>query len=154
LMSVPGLIATNARSIPSDVPYLSVDETRRAQVAKDLAPTPAGLRKVGIAWAGARNNAMDRRRSCALATLKPLLEVRGVRWFSLQLDAEEEVASLPDDLRPALIDARNDLDGTSALVAELDLVVTVDTSIAHLAGALGRPAWVMLPFAPDWRWGL
>ena len=77
----------------------------------------------------------------------------GVAWFSLSKDdGEDQVVAVPEASRLVALDARRDFDGTAALVAELDLVVTVDTSIAHLAGALARPTFVMLPFHADWRW--
>ena len=76
-----------------------------------------------------------------------------MRWFSLARgDGEDQLARVPQALVLERLDARNDFDGTAALLAELDLVVTVDTSIGHLAGALARPTFVMLPFAADWRW--
>src|SRR5438046_2172039 len=112
-------------------------------------------RKVGIAWAGARHNTNDRRRSCPLALLASLFEIREVAWFSLQKgDGEEEIAAVPNAKRLVCLDARNDFDRTATLATALDLVISVDTSIAHLAGALARPTWILLPFAPDWRWQL
>jgi len=89
----------------------------------------------------------DRHRSMALETLEPLLEVRGVRLFSLQVDRGEphdRIIDLTADIR--------DFADSAALIANLDLVITVDTAAAHLAGALGRPAWILLPYNPDWRW--
>jgi len=110
---------------------------------------------VGLAWAGSRAHGNDRRRSCPLAALAPLLEMRAVAWFSLQKDdGEDQIAGVPAAQRLVLLDARRDFERKAALVAALDLVISVDTSIAHLAGALARPLWVLLPFAPDWRWQL
>jgi ADP-heptose:LPS heptosyltransferase len=83
----------------------------------------------------------------------PLFALPGVSWFSLSKDdGEEQIAGVPEAARLVLLDARRELDGAAALVAELDLVVSVDTSIAHLAGALARPTFVLLPFHADWRW--
>jgi ADP-heptose:LPS heptosyltransferase len=113
----------------------------------------AGRRKVGLAWAGNRAHSNDRRRSIPLAALTPLLDAPGVAWFSLQPiadDAETERLAAARGL--VRLPVRQEFEGTAALVAELDLIVTVDTSIAHLAGGLAMPTWVMLPFAPDWRW--
>ena len=88
-----------------------------------------------------------------LAALAPLLAIPDVSWFSLAKDdGEDQIAAVPEAARLVSLDARREFDGTAALVAELDLVVTVDTSIAHLAGALARPAYVLLPFHADWRW--
>jgi ADP-heptose:LPS heptosyltransferase len=110
---------------------------------------------VCLAWRGSRHHANDRRRSIALSALVPLFSVPGTAWFSLQREEDEqEVDGLP--AAPALVrlPERNDFDGLAALMTELDLVVSVDTSLAHLAGALARPTWLLLPFAPDWRWQL
>jgi tetratricopeptide (TPR) repeat protein len=152
LLSVPGMLGVDATSIPNDVPYLTSDRHRRSLIAGELARHAASSLKVGLAWVGARNNSNDRRRSCPLAALVPLLDLPGVRWFSLQKGAETEIAAVPAARALTLLEARNDFDGTAALVAELDLIVTVDTSIAHLAGALARATWILLPFATDWRW--
>jgi ADP-heptose:LPS heptosyltransferase len=107
---------------------------------------------VGIVWAGsARPNP---RRSCPLAALAPLFTLEGVSWYSLQVgDRAAELAREPaaagiHNLAPAL----QDFADTAGAIAQLDLVVTIDTSVAHLAGALGTDVWVMLMAAPDWRW--
>ncbi len=97
----------------------------------------------------------DRRRSIPLAALAPPLDVPGIAWFSLQHGAAaNEVAAVRAARALAPLQPASDFDDTAALVAELDLVITVDTSIAHLAGALAIPTWLMLPFAADWRWGV
>jgi ADP-heptose:LPS heptosyltransferase len=105
--------------------------------------------KVGLVWKGNPRFENDAARSLpGLATLAPLLGVPGVRWFSLQKE-EGEPAEGVTDLAPAI----GDFADTAALVAGLDLVITVDTACAHLAGALGIPCWVLLPaWMPDWRW--
>jgi hypothetical protein len=124
-------------------------DAMRAVFAKD----PARLH-VGLSWAGNPIQANNRRRSCPLAALAPLLMREGVAWYSLQrVDGEEQIPAVPSASRLRLLDERNDFDGKAALMGALDLVITVCTSNAHLAGALGRPAWVMLAYAPDWRWG-
>jgi hypothetical protein len=112
-----------------------------------------GRLKVGLAWAGNREHPNDRNRSCPLGVLDALFELPGIAWFSLQQGAaSEDIAIVGGAQRLVPLSADTTLADTAALIAELDLVITVDTSIAHLAGALGRPAWVLLPFAPDWRW--
>ena len=109
--------------------------------------------RVGIAWAGNPRHPNDRRRSAPLAALAPLFGARGVTWFSLQQDDVGVARSdLAEAARLVEVDARRDFEGMAALVAELDLVVSVDTSIAHLSGALGRPTFVLLPYSADWRW--
>jgi hypothetical protein len=153
LLSVAAVLGIDASNIPADVPYISVDGAHLRAVANEVASLAGRKRKVGIAWAGARHNANDRRRSCPLALLSSLFEIGDVAWFSLQKgDGEEEIAGLPSAERLLRLDARNDFDRTAALAAAMDLIISVDTSIAHLAGALARPTWILLPFAPDWRW--
>jgi ADP-heptose:LPS heptosyltransferase len=125
-----------------------------AEVAAALVPYADRL-KVGLAWAGSRSHANDRRRSIALAALAPLLTVPGVAWFSLQQgETVADVARVPAAKALIPLPATYTFDDTAALVAELDVVISVDTSLAHLAGALAKPVWIMLPFAPDWRWQL
>jgi Flp pilus assembly protein TadD len=152
LLSLAGVLAVDARSIPAHVPYLSASPRRRDGVAADLANHTDSLR-VGIAWAGNPRHPNDRRRSAPLSALAPLLGARGVTWFSLQQDDVGMAGSgLAEGAKLVEVDTRRDFDGMAALVAELDLVVSVDTSIAHLSGALGRPTFVLLPYAADWRW--
>jgi tetratricopeptide (TPR) repeat protein len=154
LLSLPRLVRTTAETIPAAVPYLTASKKRREAVRAAIA-AHAGALKVGVCWAGGKIYANDRKRSIALSALAPLFELRDVAWFSLQKgEPEPESTAAGAEAKLICLDARNDLDGTAAMIAELDLVLSVDTSIAHLAGALARPAWVMLPFAPDWRWQL
>jgi hypothetical protein len=131
-----------------------VPEDHRAQARATLRRSIA-TRRVGLAWAGNPDHGNDRNRSLALGELARLLEVPGIAWFSLQQGQRAAQISSTrgaEGLVPLAADAT--LLQTAALVAELDLVVSVDTSIAHLAGALARQVWVLLPFAPDWRWQL
>lgn len=154
LMSLPYLLGTTLETIPAGVPYLSVDDGLKASWAERLRGAP-GL-KVGLVWAGNPGNPHDRRRSMPLASLAPLaaLSQQEVSLISLQKGvASAEAATPPDGLR--LIDLGGeltDLADTAALVAQLDLVISVDTAVAHLAGALGRPAWLLLSHVHDWRW--
>ncbi len=154
LLSLPRVFGTTAESIPATVPYAVVPEANRAAARTILARTEAKYR-IGVCWAGNPAHGNDRNRSLPLAALAPWFALPGTAWFSLQQgeiaaqivatrDAEN-IVPLPDGT--PLVD-------TAALVAGLDLIITVDTSIAHLAGALARPTWVLLPFAPDWRWQL
>ncbi len=134
-------------------PWLRADPSLAAALADDLGARRSRLR-AGLAWAGHPGHANDRRRSIPLAALAPLLARDDVDWYSLQrVDGEDQIASVPDARRLVLHDARSDFDRKAALIANLDLVVSVDTSIAHLAGAMGMPVWILLPHAPDWRWG-
>ncbi|HEY3179799.1 MAG TPA: DUF5672 family protein [Casimicrobiaceae bacterium] len=153
LLSVAGVLGVDATTIPAAVPYLRADDELQRMVAGEVTHIAGGARKVGIAWMGARHSTSDRRRSCSLAYLAPLFDVNGVAWFSLQKgDAEEEIGAGANAARLVRLDARNDFDGTAALTAAMDLVISVDTSIAHLAGALARPTWILLPLGADWRW--
>jgi hypothetical protein len=154
LLSVAGALHVDATSIPATVPYLRVDAPRREAASRMVAARHRRL-AVGLAWAGNREHVNDRRRSIALASLAPLLEIADVGWFSLQKGAAtDEIAAVAAAANLVPMPPQYDLDDTAALIEALDLVVTVDTSIAHLAGALARPTWVMLPFAADWRWGV
>jgi Flp pilus assembly protein TadD len=154
LLSLPRLLATRADTIPASVPYISVPEDKRAAAQANLERSSAP-RKLGLVWAGNPEHGNDRNRSIALGELLPLFELPGIDWFSLQQGQRaEEIFSTrgAEAVVPLAPDAT--LLQTAALAAELDLVVSVDTSIAHLAGALARPVWILLPFAPDWRWQL
>ncbi len=154
LLSAAGALGIHAESIPAAIPYLHASSAHRVEVVRALASS-GELCKVGLAWAGAAINANDRRRSVPLAALAPLLELPGISWHSLQKgDGEDQVARVPSARNLRQLPERNDFDRTAALIDALDLVISVDTSLAHLAGALARPVWIMLPFAPDWRWRL
>ncbi|KAA0677968.1 tetratricopeptide repeat protein [Roseomonas genomospecies 6] len=153
LASLPHRLGTTLYTIPADVPYLWPEPALAEAWAERLAGTP-GL-KVGLVWAGNPEFKGDRFRSARLRDFLVLLEVPGVAFFALQkgrgrqdLDGCGPLPACFMDLGPDIADFAD----TAALVAGLDLVITVDTSVAHLAGALGRPVWTVLPFAPDWRW--
>ena len=154
LLSIAGILGTTQATIPSTVPYLSVDEGRRIVARKALAPAGNHFR-VGLCWAGSPANSNDRNRSMALALFAPLFELPGITWFSLQAgDAARQLAATAAAARVIPLPSGTQLVDTAALIAELDLIVTVDTGIAHLAGALAKPTWMLIPFAPDWRWQL
>jgi hypothetical protein len=158
LSDLPALAGTTAETIPAGmVPYLSAPHEARLRWRARLAElsTP-GLRRIGLVWAGRANHPFDFARSAPLAALAPLGEVRGATWFALQLGgAEAQLGATA--WRAPLVNLGPEIGSytdTMAVLAELDLVVTVDTSVAHVAGAMGRPAWLMLPRRADWRWGL
>ncbi|MGE3297459.1 MAG: DUF5672 family protein [Porticoccaceae bacterium] len=152
LLSLPRLCGTRSlAAIPADVPYLEAQVDRRAHWRQRLDAVPARLR-VGLSWAGNPANPDDRYRSCPLQELASLCELPEVAWINLQLGTgREELRGMP---MPILDwgDEQTDYAETAALMAELDLIITVDTSIAHAAGALGRPVWVMLQHSADFRW--
>ncbi len=148
LLSLPRILGTRLETIPARVPYL------RPPAAEDFPELPGGKLRVGLAWAGNPAHRNDRRRSVPLERLEPLGSVEGVVFFNLQKGPAAEQGS-PAGLRLEQLPGRwNDLPWLAASVARLDLVISVDTLQAHLAGALGRPVWLLLPFAPDWRWML
>jgi tetratricopeptide (TPR) repeat protein len=157
LMSVCYALGTTLETIPAEVPYVCpsppvVEEWRRVMAGYDAGRR---RRRVGLAWAGNPRHLNDANRSLALARLAGLLELEGPLFFSLQkgpaaAQLGEVARGRVHDLAPRL----TDLEQTAAAMLELDLVISVDTVVAHLAGALGRPVWLMLPFAPDWRWML
>ncbi len=153
MMSLPSAIGAHPHGEAPDPPYVFADRARVASLRAELLRTPARAH-VGLSWAGNPTQGNNRRRSCPLAALSPLLERADVAWYSLQrVDGEDQIPSVPAARALKLRDERNDFDGKAALMGALDLVISVCTSNAHLAGALGRPAWIMLAFAPDWRWG-
>jgi tetratricopeptide (TPR) repeat protein len=146
LLSLPRILGIDAGNIPAKVPYLQPDAAIRRDVTAALAPYAAS-RRIGIAWAGSRKNTNDRRRSIPLAAMAAaLFDLPGTTWISLQQGNDE------DDARLVGLPWRNSFEGVTALAAELDLVVSVDTSVAHVAGALARPVFILLPFSSDWRW--
>jgi len=155
LLDLPRLLGTTLETVPAAVPYLSADPARVERWRDILAGDPPGLR-VGLVWSGNPHHGNDRNRSVLLRDFEPLADVPGVTFVSLQKGAAASQAS-DSTLRLKVVDHTPrliDFGETAALLANLDLVVTVDTSVAHLSGALARPTWVLLPFAPDWRWML
>ena len=149
LLSLPHLLKTTPDTIPAPVPY--IDAPPQAISRLGAAIGEGGGLKVGLAWAGNPKHFLDKERSLALALLAPLLAVKGVRFFSLQIGtAAREASASITDLAPELTDFAQ----TAGAIANLDLVISVDTAVAHLAGAMGKPVWIMLPFVPDWRWQL
>jgi hypothetical protein len=153
LMDLPHLFGTTLDSIPAEIPYLRADPDKVECWQRRFGEIAA--LKVGIVWAGSAIHKGDRYRSLPAEAVLPRLKMPGVQLYSLQ--KEPRAADLPViaalgadviDLAPAL----GDFADTAAALTALDLVISVDTSIVHLAGAMGRPAWVLLPYAQDWRW--
>lgn len=156
LLSLPHVFATPPATIPGGVPYIVAPADRIAAWAPRLPAEGgrAGELRVGLAWSGHRDNARDHERSIPFARLAPLLSVPNIRFVSLQKDIR---ATDADDFGRCgnLVDLRaelHDFADTAAVIAQLDLVITVDTAVAHLAGAMGKPVWVLLPRVPDFRW--
>lgn len=151
LMSLPYLFRTELETIPHSSPYLFAPTDRAVSLQKTKSSNKIN---VGIAWAGNPQYRSDRTRSCHLRTLLPILQVPGVEFYSLQKgESAAQLLELPDpDSIQDLGSQFKDFGDTAAVIAQLDLVITTDTAIAHLAGALGKPTWVLLSFVPDWRW--
>lgn len=156
--SLPHRLGIDAASVTPAAPYLRADPAKRAVWRERLARTPPG-RRVGLVCSGRQSNEYERRRAIALPALAPLAQVSGVHWFGLgtTLPATGSgTGGWPQGLAIERLGAADlgTFDDTAALVAELDLLISVDTAYAHLAGALGRPVWLLLPRAADWRWSL
>jgi hypothetical protein len=151
LLSLPRLFGTTLSGIPAEVPYLKADSAAVSRWRGRIG-SETGL-KVGLVWAGNPEHKNDRARSIGLERLQPLLSVPGVRWYGLQVGTRsDDLARLSSGPVIDLSSELSDLSETAAAAANLDLIVTVDTSVAHLAGALGRRCWVLLSHAPSWRW--
>jgi tetratricopeptide (TPR) repeat protein len=151
LMSLPHLLGTTIETIPATAPYLSAPPADVSAWRERLASAPRP--RVGLVWAGNPKHENDHNRSMPARLLAPLITSAGVSFFSLQVPAAPaDFAALPpgrvSDLAPALADFAD----TAGVVENLDLVVSVDTAVAHLAGALGKPVWLLLPYVPEWRW--
>lgn len=153
LLSLPSVLRTTVESIPGNVPYVRPDAERAVHWRELLEPLTGALR-VGLVWAGNAGHTNDRRRSLLLEELTPLASVPGVRFVSLQKSAPGDSRCANSNRFP-LVDWASELHDfadTAALISELDLVIAVDTAVAHVAGALGIPVWMLVPFSPDWRW--
>ena len=151
-MSVPGVLGTTLETVPADIPYLTPD-SELFNAWRDRMGARTGLR-VAIAWAGSPTHSHDASRSMELQMLEPLAGVSGVQWFSVQKGA---AAGQLDRVSPRwrIVDlgsSLHDLADTAAVLAHVDLVITVDTSVAHLAGAIGARTWTLLSHPPEWRW--
>ena len=157
LSSLPYIFGTTPDTIPLEMPYLKADPARVLAWKERLDATlPPGLKRIGLAWTGRPTHPNDRRRSIRLSRLLPLADAGPAVFVSLQKpmpDADKETMRAFDGLTD-LSDELTNFGETAALMENLDLIVTVDTSMGHLAGALGKPVWIMIPKAADWRWML
>jgi tetratricopeptide (TPR) repeat protein len=145
LLSLPGIFKTDLASIPAEVPYIAAAKT-------ELPPLKG--KKIGVVWRGNPTHTNDHNRSMKILQFAKILKGNDITIVNLQKDASEEelriLGSAGEMFNPA--PSFHDFADTAATVAALDLVITVDTSVCHLAGALGVRTWTLLPFAPDWRW--
>lgn len=151
LLSLPLMLQTNLDSLSGRVPYIKVPEHLLEQWQERIGDS-SGLCRIGLAWAGKERPYPNR--TCPPEQLAPLLALPGARYYSLQV-GERDRFHLPEEFDNLLVDLTSgigDFADSAALVANLDLVITIDSAVAHLAGALGKPVWVMLTYAADWRW--
>ncbi len=150
LLTLPTIFKTSITSIPQEFPYLTPSQARTTELAA-LFLSSADMVKVGLVWRGNPAHENDRQRSCRLEQFQSILHLPGFAFFSLQKDGAE-ASRFPQitDLSSCLTTFAD----TAACIAHLDLVLSVDTSVAHLSGAMGKPTWTLLPFVPDWRWML
>lgn len=152
-MSLPRLFKTGPGNVPLASGYLQADNSRAA--AWKLIVSSAGAKKIGLVWAGNPDHMNDHIRSIRLEQFAPILKLPGMRFFSLQKGdkAAAQIMALPEALRPVDLSPRlNDFTDTAAVLKNLDLLISVDTSVLHLAGALGAQAAALIQFDPDWRW--
>jgi tetratricopeptide (TPR) repeat protein len=161
LLSLPHLLSKEEEGEPGwgteRVPYIQAEAARMAAWKTRLGKGPE--LKIGLCWQGNPNYRADRRRSIPLHALLPLTQIPGVRLFSLQKgDGAEQLNQLPNDTQiknlGPMIDREDAFVDSAAILANLDLLITSDTALPHLAGALGRRVWLLLASVPDWRWGL
>jgi hypothetical protein len=155
MMDIPGALGITLETIPAGTPYLFADPAAVARY-RDILP-PIGARRIGLCWAGRSSHENNRKRSLPFNHFSSLIERGDNEWVSLQrIVPEQDVTALEaSTIASHGLDwgrAFQDFAAAAAAIMALDLVITVDTAIAHLAGALGKPVWVLLPFYADWRW--
>jgi hypothetical protein len=153
IMDLPGIFGTTLETIPCAVPYVFADPGMARQARLGL--VPSGL-KVGLVWAGSPRHSNDRHRSCPLGLFEALAGLTDVTVYSLQKELPDPQDALTLQ-RLGIVDLSsrlNDLADTAAVIDGLDLVISVDTAVLHLAAAMAKPVWGLLPYSPDWRWML
>jgi hypothetical protein len=153
LLDLPGIFGTQPEDLPGRMPYLSAGLHQGQQ--GPVALEGPGF-KVGLLWAGSPRHSRDSQRSCPLALFGALAQIDGLRIYSIQKECPDPrdrqrlqqwgIVDLADQLR--------DFADTASVIARLDLIVSVDTAVLHLAAAMARPVWGLIPYSPDWRWML
>jgi hypothetical protein len=151
LLSLPGVFQTSLGTIPAQVPYLSANRNFVAEMRVRLQPL-RGL-KVGVCWRGNPENPRDAARSIPVSYIQQLAKMDGIALVSLQKDSDsQERPGHVFEVTKSLDTVAGPFMETAAIIVNLDLVISCDTAVAHLAGALGKPVWLALGHAPDWRW--
>ncbi|MCC3433698.1 MAG: hypothetical protein JGK08_28125, partial [Microcoleus sp. PH2017_04_SCI_O_A] len=149
LLSLPRILGTTLENIPANISYLAPPDDCKISLGSN------NKLKVGIVWAGGPLHRNNHERSCKLSDFLKFLDVRGATFYSLQKDLSAgDLTLLNQQQISDLSEHCVDFADTAAIISQLDLVICVDTAIAHLAGALGKPVWILLSFMPDWRWML
>lgn len=151
LLSLPFMLNTSIHSIPTGIPYIQPNINQSA-----LRISSHNKLKIGVVWAGNKEQSNNKFRSTTLLQLLPIISLTNFQFFSLQVgERSKDIISLnADDLITDLSKVIHDFNDTALLIEQLDLIITVDTSVAHLAGAMGKPTWVLLSYNPDWRYFL
>ncbi|GAA5167171.1 glycosyltransferase family 9 protein [Viridibacterium curvum] len=156
LLSVPLLLGLEGPQAPDTLPYLTAPETRLLQWRRLVDEWVGSRPAIGISWAGSGGNAIDSRRSLSLDQVFELVEARGdAVVLSMQM-GDPGMERIEQQCRSGIIpllDMQRDMADAAAIISRLDLLISVDTATAHLAGALGQPVWLLLPAGADWRWG-
>jgi len=155
LLSLPLVFDTTLEDIPANIPYIYAGSPSVQKWRDKIDQTSSHIR-IGLVWAGDPAKKKDRDRSCSLRLFSSLAQFNDVIFYSLQKgEASNQAMNPPEGMN--LIDYTeefHDFSDTAAFIENLDLVISVDTAVAHLAGSLGKPVWTLLPFVPDWRWML
>ncbi|NET41067.1 MAG: tetratricopeptide repeat protein [Okeania sp. SIO2B3] len=150
LLELPRIFGTTLDNIPPPIQNLNIPEI---PLIKLESPEVNSL-NIGIVWKGNQHNLTATKRSCKLTDFQSILDIAGITFYSLQKEPGEGIQLLETLPILDLSSQLNDFADTAGIIAQLDLVITVDTAVAHLAGTLGKPVWILLPFVPDWRWML
>ncbi len=158
LLSLPHILGTTLETIPDQVPYLSVPTEIQPPIILEAAQKQPHLKvqlKVGLVWFSNNPNPNSSKRSCPFSHFLKLFDIPSISFYSLQKDLLATDRDLLTQNREKVMDLSDRLEDfavTAAIIEQLDLVISIDTAVAHLAGAIAKPVWLLIPFAPDWRW--
>ena len=156
IVSLPLHFGTTPTNVPADIPYLSADSARIDRWRNEILAHAHGSElRVGLVWGGSKTARHDAQRSLTLGDFSHLAQIPDVRWYSLQFGPDaQQLAQPTHGMQIVDLGQKNDFADSAAAMASLDLVICVDTSAAHVAGATGRPVWMLEPFLPYWPWGI